>query len=88
MAEIISKLGNLQALIEDAERIQEEYNVIKSDIENTRAILSAPKDYIADIYPQDALTLSGTVSATGNTGAAGTIVSGTNTGFNTIVRCY
>ena len=49
MAEIISKLGNLQSLIEDVERVQEEYNVIKSDIENTRAILSAPKDYIAEI---------------------------------------
>ena len=59
MAEIISKLGNLQSLIEDAERIQEEYNVIKSDIENTRAILSAPKDYIAELAYGSAVTFGG-----------------------------
>lgn len=59
MAEIISKLGNLQSLIEDVERVQEEYNVIKSDIENTRAILSAPKDYIAEIAYGSAVTFGG-----------------------------
>ncbi len=38
-------------------------------------------DYITDIYPADAKKLTGSVSATGNTGASGTVVSGTNTGF-------
>ena len=59
MAEIISQLSNLQSLIEDVERVEVEYNVIKSDIENTRAILSAPKDYIAEIAYGSAVTFGG-----------------------------
>ena len=47
MAEVISKLSNLQALIEDVERIEEEYNVVKSQVETAKAIIDGPKEYIA-----------------------------------------
>mgnify|MGYP003147470978 CR=1 FL=1 len=59
MAEVIQKLSNVQSLVEDVERIKEEYDVIKSDIENTRAILSAPKDFIAEIAYGSAVTFGG-----------------------------
>jgi hypothetical protein len=47
MAEVISKLSNLQALIDDVERIEEEYNVVKSQVETAKAIIEGPKEYIS-----------------------------------------
>jgi hypothetical protein len=47
MADIIANLSNLQALIEDVERIEEEYNVVKSQVETTKAIIEGPKEYIS-----------------------------------------